>query len=675
MKLIGILAAMLLVVGLAVSLGDAGDRTTPFALGDVRLVSVESCDELLDWYQSAAATTDPAALGGFGFAVGGGREMFATDDAAAETSSGAATTSAPAPQRTAADGDSFSGTNIQERGVDEPDVVKTDGDVIYAVGYGGVRVVDVGDGEPRLLTTIPIEDGAGELLLSGDRLLVMTGTWREDPSASQPGSDDARLMIAPAGSQVTVLTSVDVSDPSNPRVLETRELPGGYRSARATGDVARIVLVNMPHFPQPGPAVWESNDPAVLEQWRDAAVSSMTLEDWAPAVGDDCSSVARTSEPQGVSTTTVLTLDLQGSLAELDSDSVVADAGTIYASTDQLVIATSRWQQWSQPAGEVRTELHAFDITDPAQTTYTGSGEVSGYLLNQFALSAHGGHLRVATTDDAPWDEATGVAQTHSGITVLDGALQQVGRIEGLGVTERIFAVRYLGDIAYVVTFRQTDPLYVIDLSDPTAPRLAGELKIPGYSAYLHPIDDGRLLGVGQDADDDGRVLGTQVSTFDVSDPSAPTQVDKVTIANGSSGVEWDHRAFLWWGATRTAVIPVEIYDGRGVAIDCPPNADCVAPDFQQPYSGAVAFGVSGDGSIVERGRVSHQPYADPNAFWPAVQRSVIVGDALYTISEAGVLKSDLASLSPQGYAAFPAPDYEDRPVGIAVPEPAPTEG
>ena len=668
MKFLGILAALLLTMGAAIALSDSdsgGERTAaPVRLGDVRLVSVESCDELVEWFQTAAEVTPM-----YGVGMGGGRDMVVLEDSAAAAEGAAtaapsapATTTADVAQRSGADADAYSTTNVQERDVDEPDIVKTNGDILVSVAYNGLRIVDVGDGEPELRSVLELPEGGAEIILSGDRVLVLSTTWREDSTGSTTTAvptDGREIMIAPAGHPVTVLTSVDISDPSDPRVIETRELPGTYRSARAVGDAARIVIVNTPAV----------HDPAAIE--------TMTIEQWSPMAGD-CSSVAHTSEPQGVSTTTVITLDLAGSLEELDRDSVVADAGTVYASTDRLVVATSRWSQTSSPSsGQVTTELHAFDITDPATTSYVGSGSVPGYLLNQFALSEHEGNLRVATTEEPPWDETREFQATDSGITVLDASMQQIGRVDGLGVTERIQAVRYLGDVAFLVTFRQTDPLYAIDLSDPRAPRVAGELKIPGYSAYLHPIDEDRLIGVGQDATDDGQVLGSQVSTFDISSLSSPTRIDAVRIDSSSSLVEWEHRAFLWWPSSRAVVIPMDIYGdgsgGGGVAIDCPPDALCEAPVTQQ-FTGAVAFTIGDDGTVGEAGRITHQPHVDTNAWWPAIQRSVVVGDALYTVSDAGVLKSDLASLDDQGFAAFPAPERSDGPVGIAV-EPMPIEG
>jgi hypothetical protein len=739
MKLAGILAALLLTIGAAVALTGSGDSDggrPPIALGAVRLVSVDSCDELLAWFQHEAASTDVGYLSGIAYGGGDVRVMAggvtgAPVPEAAATAGGAARDSAStttADQRASDDG-AFSGTNVQEKGVDEPDSVKTNGKLILNAGPDKLEIVDVTGDAPKLVSTMPLEQGGTELLLSGDHVVTLSNVWRPDPAAAQPPTgDDARVMMLPVnGSQVTVVSSIDISDPSHPRLVERRELPGAYRTARLTGTTARIVLVTSPKLPVPGPGV---NGPtqAITEQnmreWRTQAIASMTVHDWVPLADSDCSSVARTSQPEGLATTSVLTLDIDRSLDTVDTDSVVADAGTIYASTDRLVLATSRWSQFATPAGQASTELHAFDLSGD-ETTYVGSGSVPGYLLNQFAVSEHDGHLRVATTQEPPWtQDVEGQAQqTHSGISVLDeraGALVVVGRVDGLGVTERIQAVRYIDDLAYVVTFRQKDPLYVIDLSDPTAPRVAGELKIPGYSAYLHPIDGDRLVGVGQDATDDGRVLGTQVSTFDVHDPAAPARIDVERIDHGTSQVEYDHRAFLWWDATRTVVLPLQIFDPGVVepmpapAPECPPDADCATaatatvgsgsssssagssgsggavtpttttpqskPDTgvssvppqpaTRPFTGAVVFHVTDDGHLQEVGRLSHEGHGGPNdgSFSFTLSRSIVIGGSLYTISDGGVLRSDLSSLADQGFAAFPAPDYSKG-------QPIPVEG
>jgi uncharacterized secreted protein with C-terminal beta-propeller domain len=227
-------------------------------------------------------------------------------------------------------------------------------------------------------------------------------------------------------------------------------------------------------------------------------------------------------------------------------------------------------------------------------------------------------------------------------VTVLreiGAGLVRVGLVDGLGQTEQIYSVRFMGDTGYVVTFRQTDPLYTLDLSDPRSPRVVGELKIPGYSAYLHPVGDGLLMGIGQDATDDGRVRGTQVSVFDVSEPASPVRLDTYTLSEGtSSQVEYDHHAFLYWEGL--AMVPVQQW--------------WVDDKRESVFMGAVGLRVGDDGRLSEVARVSHPGGDDKNWDWRAqILRSVVVDDAVYTISSKGIMKSGLDSLAEQAWLGF----------------------
>ena len=269
---------------------------------------------------------------------------------------------------------------------------------------------------------------------------------------------------------------------------------------------------------------------------------------------------------------------------------------------------------------------------------------MSGTLLNQFAMSEHSDVLRVATTTGFDTD-------SESRVTTLgrrDGRLVQRGMVAGLGLGERIYAVRFIGDVGYVVTFRQTDPLYTLDLSDPDRPRLAGELKIPGYSAYLHPIGEELLLGVGQEATDDGQLQGLQLSLFDVSDIAQPRRLQKRRLGErwSQSAVEWDHHAFLWWPATKLAVLSI---DGRG-------------------FRRAAGFRVGRASGIEQVGRISHDSLGGGTT--PPVSRAVVVGPRLFTISDLGVKASGLESFAGAGWARFPQPSEPDLPIGR--PEPMP---
>jgi uncharacterized secreted protein with C-terminal beta-propeller domain len=207
--------------------------------------------------------------------------------------------------------------------------------------------------------------------------------------------------------------------------------------------------------------------------------------------------------------------------------------------------------------------------------------------------------------------------------------LAEVGSIGGLGQGEQIQAVRFLGERAYVVTFRQVDPLYVLDLSQPTTPRLVGELKIPGYSSYLHPVGDGLLLGVGFAGDDSGLIGGSQLGLFDVRDPSAPKQLASLPIGQ-SSEAAFDPHAFLWWPTTGQVVVPKELV--------CTELADCTS---------AVVFKVQGE-QLTEQGRIFQ---------WYPIRRSMVADGRLVTVSAGGVRVHDLATLAEEERVDFGLPD------------------
>ncbi len=537
----------------------------------------------------------------------------------------------------------FSGTNVQEDGVDEPDLTKTDGRTLFVASDGRLSAVDVRARRPRLVDSLPLAEGwAHELLLHGKRLLVLSqGSPRPLPS-------EGRLGIRapwPYPSRTTV-TEVDVSEPARLRVVRSLELEGGYLTARLVGRAARIVLSSPmgPELPFVSPSATNGDSARATERNR-AVVEAAGARRWLPgytirgkngvatARGAlvDCRSVRRPLRFSGLGLVSVVTVDLGRGLDPVDTDAILSDGRTVYASRTSLYVATERWDarpDGSRPLPQTSTAIHRFDIASPTQTHYRGSGTVPGVLLNQWSLSERDGILRVASTEQPLW---WGGPRTESEtvVTALGaraGDLVPLGRVGGLGKGERVYAVRFVGDTGYVVTFRQVDPLYTLDLSVPSRPVVRGELKIRGYSAYLHPVGDDLLLGIGQDATDEGQVLGAQASLFDVSDLRRPRRLDAFSLGKAWSEAEHDHRAFLWWPRTRLAAIPV------GAA--------------GESSSGAVGLRVSRSG-ITEAGRVSHpeQPAGG------TIRRSVVVGDVLYTVSELGVKASSLASFADLGFA------------------------
>jgi hypothetical protein len=283
---------------------------------------------------------------------------------------------------------------------------------------------------------------------------------------------------------------------------------------------------------------------------------------------------------------------------------------------------------------------------------------VPGHLLNQFSMSEHEGNLRVATTEGAPWG---GTEQSESLVTVLapqGEQLAEIGQVGDLGKGEQIYSVRYAGDVAYVVTFRQTDPFYTVDLSDPAAPRVVGELKIPGYSAYLHPIGDNLVIGVGQDASDEGRVQGTKVSLFDVTDLAAPVELATWSLADSNSVAEWDHHAFLYWPATKQLVLPVNQWSERGdgtgfwgavvLTVDRAGitevgrvQHDMVTPSTEE-WCGVPEPLPADDGTSSPRPDYECVPTPQPNP----IQRSMVIGGDLWTMAQWTLQANTLADLA-----------------------------
>jgi uncharacterized secreted protein with C-terminal beta-propeller domain len=276
------------------------------------------------------------------------------------------------------------------------------------------------------------------------------------------------------------------------------------------------------------------------------------------------------------------------------------------------------------------TLVHAFSLSGTS-ADYEASGAVDGWLLNQYSMSALDGNLRVATTEDV--NEFGSASSSSVRILQRDGTkLVESGAVTGLGRGERIYAVRFVGSLAYVVTFHQTDPLYVIDLSDVSHPVQVGELKIPGYSSYLHPIDDGLLLGIGQAASAEGMVRGTKLSLFDVHDPATPKELATVDLGFGQSAAEYDPHAFLWWPQTRQVVVPVMDYNS-----------------MNSPGPSAQVIAVGTD-SLTDQGRVMPEP--NVNGGTPIV-RSLVVAGELVTVSYTGVQISALDSLQTRATVTF----------------------
>lgn len=539
------------------------------------------------------------------------RPLSAAEPVAFASSSSGVAKSLPTP----VEGVDFSGTNVQVSGVDEPDIVKTDGSRVFAISSRMLYYVKVNpDGSHgKVLANLTMPERPRDMLFDAksDSVVVIAQKYE----TVSPIRRFRRLFYPYTRSRpIIVLYRVSVTVPWNFKITDTAYIQGRYISARSVDNIARLVLSydGSNHIPFLSPSGKLTQQEATKKNIE--IIKKSSISDWVPsynASGTVCNfrrcyrykktgTLAKCSTSffpknqfSGFSLLTVATFRLSGPFY-ISGSSIVADGDKVYATTKSLYAATTEYQydmdEFDRNIGALfKTSFHKFELTD-ASSKYVGSGQVTGSVLNQFSMHEYDGTFFVSTTDGAPWWRSRNLSKSKvSSFRVASGnKLRKVGEVGGLGKGERIYAVRYIADVAYIVTFRRIDPLYIVDLSNVYKLRVTGELKIPGYSAYLHPIGEGRILGVGREATEAGRITGAKVSLFDVSDVTMPKEISSWTLNGSYSTAEWDHRAFLWWGPQKLAVLPLSVY----------------YRDIKQRFTGSIALDVADDG-IKERGRLT----------------------------------------------------------------------
>jgi uncharacterized secreted protein with C-terminal beta-propeller domain len=633
-------AAAVLIVGVAVALPRGGDPGTPsgggataFALAGV-LKPFNSCDTVLQYFKDQAPEylIERARGGVVTMTDGAGaaeRTTTVPKQGRAADSSGTTVESSGAPPE-------HSTTNVQEAGVDEPDIVKTDGNRIVAVAQARVHLVGLDGGKMTLRKVLP-DTMVRNVFLSGERLLVFSAQTAQNFG---PG-------LTWAGQQ-SVLTMYDISNLSDPKRIATLTIDGDVLDARLVGTQVRVVTASSPDVDAPSPVF--TPDGGIAQKSEDelrAAVANTNVDDWIPtytlhdSVGAEvgkgrlveCANLARPETFSGLDTVAVSSFDMGSALQSRKAVGVIAGGQQIYATDKSTYVSTTDWSVDGSPA---KTSLHKFVTGPSGATTYKGSGEVPGTLLNQYAMSEYNGVLRVASTvsERRGWTNSRQI--TEGLVTTFSeegGALRQLGQVGGLGRqdNESIRAVRFIEERGYVVTFRQSDPLYVLDLRDAAAPKVVGELKIPGYSGYLHPIGENLLLGVGQSGLEPGASpasptrpgqIGVQFSLFDISDPASPRRIDTQTYGGGTAAAEFDPKAFLYWQPRDLIIAPTNLngdYRGRGA------------------FSGLVLLRANADG-LTELGRIA------TTEAYGSVTRSVVIGDTVYMLSDHALQANSLAS-------------------------------
>lgn len=505
----------------------------------------------------------------------------------------------------------YSGTNNQVAGVDEADIVKTDGAYIYAMTWNtstyGSEVAIVRAYPPSaaaLVARIPVDGGVQGLFVDGDRLAVISGGG--SPYVLEGGRVPGGWVYRPE----TRIVVYDVSVPSAPLLVRNVSASGSYVGARLIGDVAYLVVQDY------------------LYLWENGTVLLPTISTDGVARDLGYADIGYFRDSEGShADLIVLSLDLGTSNPPAVESFLTRGVYQMYMSATNLYLAGVEWD--SNLARTIVAEastIHKVSV-DGGDVHYVCSVRVPGTILNQFSMDEADGMLRIATTLGL-WTPAG--RETSAGLFVLDPLLNPVGSLTGLAAGERVYAARFLGARAYLVTYRQVDPLFVLDVSDPRDPRVLGYLKIPGVSDYLHPVDATHLIGVGRDdPSGTGRLPGFKLSLFDVADVDHPVEVATYVIGGSPDESAWsevlsDHKAFLFVPDRGLVVIPVGLSTWNGTS--------------DVYWQGAYALAVGPQGFEL-RATIAHSNVQESPDFWRfQVRRSLYVDDLVYTVSSGLVL-------------------------------------
>lgn len=607
-----------------------------------------------------------------------------------------------------------SSTNIQVQGVDEADIVKTDGEYIYLVSGQSIFIIHAYPAEEAMvLSKIELDGIPQEIFVNKNRLAIFGNQFVSFMEDEKPIVIDRRPLpsgteyIVPPVSSKAFVKIYDLSDKEDPVLKRDISLDGSYFDSRMIGDYVYVLMntpvnydgeeINLPAISSDGEVrTITAGEVQYFDlpdySYRFTIILAINIQDDAAEPERKVFLMGQTQNmyvsPNNIYVTCpkiLSPMDLadetidailpvlpwrvafriqqvrNSGLGKFEKFQRIGESLQRYFEGMGREEAFNLQQKIYEKTGEVhakifeetqKTVIHKISIRE-GEIKYEASGEVPGYVLNQFSMDEHDGYFRIATTTEA-WGEWG--QRTTNNIYVLDEGLAVIGELEDLAPGERIFSARFIMDRAYLVTFKKIDPLFVIDLADPSNPRVLGQLKIPGFSDYLHPYDEDHIIGIGKETveaeeGDFAWFQGIKLAIFDVSDVENPKEKARYII--GDRGTDSyalrDHKAFLFSRERGLLIIPIllaeineEKYPG-GV----PPFT---IGDYV--FQGAYVFDVSLDEGFGLRGRITHlrgEELAKSGFYFSSpysIQRSLYIEDVLYTFSERMVKMNRLDDLS-----------------------------
>ncbi len=550
----------------------------------------------------------------------------------------------------------YSETNVQVEGVDEADIVKTDGKYIYSFSKNRFAITDaypVEEGEVISVTSFE-EFAPQEMFVEGDKALLFGRKTKQYPNDGEIGME---MMIAPAPcfggycggwGSTSAIRLYDISDKSAPALEKEVEFEGSYLTSRLIGKKAYFVVNSWPVY-----AGFDENNGNIIPLIREDGVETRIA---------DATEIGFIPPMPIQSFVTIASLDL--SSKEMQRETIAGSAETIYASQQNIYLAAVNWNFPEIPIiGDVAeaivgntietTVVNKFGLEE-GKVLFAGQGSVPGHVLNQFSMDEFEGNFRIATTYGRL---SRNGSETSNNIYVLDEEMEIIGSLEDLAPGESIYSARFMGKKAYLVTFKKVDPLFVIDMADAKNPKVLGKLKIPGYSDYLHPIDETHLIGIGKEAiealkGDFAWYQGVKMAVFDVSDVENPVEMHKVVI--GDRGTDsyalYDHRAFLFDKEKELLVVPVMLAEIPEE--DKKPLDEEGWPAYGEPvFQGAFVYRLTLENGFEERARITHVSGEDElkRGYYYgdeySVKRALYIGDVLYTHSDSMIKANSLDTM------------------------------
>ena len=533
----------------------------------------------------------------------------------------------------------YSNTNVQVEGVDEADIVKTDGNYIYYITNDKVIIVNSQDEKDlKIVSEIEYKDNnfnPRELFIAENKLIVI-GNLYENNSKSNVLVES----MYPISNQMTVAKIYKTENKEKPELTREIKIEGNYLSSRMIGDDVYFI----------------ANKYMYSHLFRENEIEEMDEEYFKPKYTDtvlgntekciDYSDICYFPESEDTSYLNIAGFNINNN-EPANIETYLGAGEDIYCSENNLYITKvkyeykdSKWYGYYNNY-DVNTYIYRFKLED-SKVTYEAAGSVPGMVLNQFSMDEKDGYFRIATTDSDNWNNET----DRNNLYVLNEKLETVGKIEGLAKGEKIYSVRFMGNRAYMVTFVETDPLFVIDLSEATNPVVLGELKIPGYSKYLHPYDENHIIGFGENTriNEYGGVVtnGMKMALFDVTNPTNPKELYSVDIGEKGTYSEIlnNHKALLFSKEKNIIAFPVSISEEVG------------SYRTKLKFQGAIVYGLDIEKGFTLKGTIAHMQVQDGYRnydYEKAVERIIYIEDNLYTLSKGLIKSTNMNTMEEQG--------------------------